>query len=164
MAAALASSPLVHLTASRLRLPRPRASVASSAPGCSRGVCLGWRLAAGWRAGRRCERLRCFSSDGGGGEEGEKRGEEEASAAAAPGEELGSERSRSGSFSSSSSSAGVRCYGVFRHTILKCTRDQPFEMQWSTRGMLYDLFFFSKSEVVFRSIGLIGGVLSISMG
>ena len=77
-----------------------------------------------------------------GGEEGEKRGEEEASAAAAPGEELGSERSRSGSFSSSSSSAGVRCYGVFRHTILKCTRDQPFEMQWSTRGMLYDLFFF----------------------
>ncbi|CAL4944803.1 unnamed protein product [Urochloa decumbens] len=107
MAAALASSPLVHLTTSRLRLPRPRASVASSAPGCSRGVCSVWRLTVGWRAPRRCERLRCFSNDGGGGEEGEKRGEEEASAAAAPAEELGSERSRSGSFSSSSSSSGT---------------------------------------------------------
>jgi hypothetical protein len=81
----------------------------------------------GWRAARRCDRLRCFSNDGGGGEEGEKRGEEEASAAAAPAEELGSERSRSGSFSSSSSSSGVRFYGVFRHILHKCTRDQPLE-------------------------------------
>nr|XP_034577384.1 probable zinc metalloprotease EGY1, chloroplastic [Setaria viridis] len=107
MAGALASSPLVHLTTSRLRLPRPRASVPSPAPGCSRGVCSGWRLTVGWRAARRCDRLRCFSNDGGGGEEGEKRTEEEASAAAAPAEELGSERSRSGSFSSSSSSSGT---------------------------------------------------------
>ncbi|AQK62412.1 putative zinc metalloprotease EGY1 chloroplastic [Zea mays] len=116
MAAALASSPLVHLSTSRLRLPRPRAS-SSSAPGCSIGVCLGWRLKVGWRALRRCDRLRCFSTDGDGVEEGEKRGEEEASATAAPApdpapaetqvgaaEELASERSRSGSFSSSSSS------------------------------------------------------------
>ncbi|KAJ1293265.1 hypothetical protein BS78_01G054400 [Paspalum vaginatum] len=115
MAAALASSPLVHLTTSRLRFPRPPgASVSASAPGCSRGVCLGWRLTVGWRASRQCDRVRCFSTDGGGGEEGEKRGEEEASAATAPAEakvgateDLGSERSRSGSFSSSSSSSGT---------------------------------------------------------
>ncbi|CAN6314949.1 unnamed protein product [Urochloa humidicola] len=107
MAAALASPPLVHLTTSRLRLPRPRASVSSSAPGWSRGVCSGWMLKVGWRAARRCDRLRCFSNEGGGGEEGEKRGEEEAAAAAAPAEEMGSERSRSGSFSSSSSSSGT---------------------------------------------------------
>ncbi|CAN6297499.1 unnamed protein product [Urochloa humidicola] len=107
MAAALASPPLVHLTTSRLRLPRPRASVSSPAPGCPRGLCSGWRLMVAWRAARRCDRLRCFSNDGGGGEEGEKRGEEEASAAAAPAEEMGSERSRSGSFSSSSSSSGT---------------------------------------------------------
>lgn len=83
-------------------------------------MCLGWRLKVGWRALRRRDRLRCFSTDGGGGEEGEKRGEEEASATAAAspasvpaetqvgaGEELPSERSRSGSFSSSSSSSGT---------------------------------------------------------
>ncbi|XP_066366061.1 probable zinc metalloprotease EGY1, chloroplastic isoform X1 [Miscanthus floridulus] len=117
MAAALASSPLVHLTASRLRLPRPRASASSSAPGCWSGVCLGWRLTVGLRAVRRCDRLRCFSTDGGSEEEGEKHGEEETSAAAAApapaetqvgaAEELASERSRSGSFSSSSSSSGT---------------------------------------------------------
>ncbi|ONM10149.1 putative zinc metalloprotease EGY1 chloroplastic [Zea mays] len=120
MAAALASSPLVHLTTSRLRLPRPQASASSSGPVCSIGVCLGWRLKVGWRALRRRDRLRCFSTDGGGGEEGEKRGEEETSATAAAspasvpaetqvgaGEELASERSRSGSFSSSSSSSGT---------------------------------------------------------
>ncbi|XP_062214365.1 probable zinc metalloprotease EGY1, chloroplastic isoform X2 [Phragmites australis] len=109
MSAAIASSPLVHLTASRLRIPRPRAS--ASPPGCSRGACLDWRLTVGRRAARGCGRLRCFSNDRGGGEDGEKRGDEEAAAAAAPSEaqvgaaeELGSERSRSGSFSSSSSS------------------------------------------------------------
>ncbi|ONM10150.1 putative zinc metalloprotease EGY1 chloroplastic [Zea mays] len=136
MAAALASSPLVHLTTSRLRLPRPQASASSSGPVCSIGVCLGWRLKVGWRALRRRDRLRCFSTDGGGGEEGEKRGEEETSATAAAspasvpaetqvgaGEELASERSRSGSFSSSSSSSGVTT---------KCTMDQPLHcLRWS---------------------------------
>ncbi|WVZ57775.1 hypothetical protein U9M48_008118 [Paspalum notatum var. saurae] len=108
MAAALASSPLVHLTSSRLRFP----SVLTSAPGCLRGgVCLGWRLTVGWRAARRCDRVRCFSTEGGDGDEGEKRSEEEASAAAeakvGAAEDLGSERSRSGSFSSSSSTTGT---------------------------------------------------------
>jgi hypothetical protein len=116
MAAALASSPLVHLTASRLRLPRPR--VHAPASGGSRVVSPGWRPTVGWRVVRRCDRLRCLSNDGGGGEDGEKRGEEEATAAAASAEapvgtaeELGSERTRSGNFSSSSTSSRVRCYG-----------------------------------------------------
>ncbi|KAL6636778.1 hypothetical protein ACP70R_024350 [Stipagrostis hirtigluma subsp. patula] len=112
MAAALASQPLVNLTASRLRLPRPRAP--APAPGCSRGVCLGWWQTVGLRAIRRRDRLRCFSTDDGGGEEGEKKVEEEPATAVAPAEaqvgaaeDLGSERSRSGSFSSSSSSSGT---------------------------------------------------------
>ncbi|KAK3145838.1 hypothetical protein QOZ80_3BG0258210 [Eleusine coracana subsp. coracana] len=110
MAGAVASSPLVHLTASRLRLPMPRTY--APAPGCSRVVSAGWRPTVGWRAARRGDRVRCLSNDGGGEEDGEKRGEEEATAVAASAEaqvgtaeELGSERSRSGSFSSSSTSS-----------------------------------------------------------
>ncbi|KAK1643628.1 hypothetical protein QYE76_061433 [Lolium multiflorum] len=112
-AAALASSPLVHLTAAaRLRLPRPRASPSCSRWGCPRGAYLDWRPL------RRCDRMRRFSVDegGGGGEaDGEKRSEEEPAAAAVEAkagaaEEVASERSRSGSFSSSSSpSSVVRC-------------------------------------------------------
>ncbi|KAK1643632.1 hypothetical protein QYE76_061437 [Lolium multiflorum] len=116
-AVALASSPLVHLTAAaRLRLPKPRTSAASS--GCShwgnpRGAYLDWRPL------RRCDRMRRFSVDegGGGGEaDGEKRSEEEPPAAAVEAkagaaEEVASERSRSGSFSSSSSPLST-IYGV----------------------------------------------------
>ncbi|KAM0924741.1 hypothetical protein ACQ4PT_004674 [Festuca glaucescens] len=104
-AAALASSPLVHLTAAaRVRLPKPRASPSCSRWGCPRGAYLDWRPL------RRCDRMRRFSVDegGGGGEaDGEKRSEEEPAAAveakAGAAEEVASERSRSGSFSSSSS-------------------------------------------------------------
>ncbi|KAL6893918.1 hypothetical protein ACP4OV_008016 [Aristida adscensionis] len=124
MAAALASQPLVHLAASRLRLPRPRASAPApggcgSRWGCSRAVWLGWRPTVALRATRRRDRLRCFSTDGGGGEEGEKTAEEEPAAAVAPAEaqvgaaeDLGSERSQSGSFSSSSSSSTPGTPGV----------------------------------------------------
>uniref|UniRef100_A0A453M101 Uncharacterized protein n=1 Tax=Aegilops tauschii subsp. strangulata TaxID=200361 RepID=A0A453M101_AEGTS len=100
-----------HLTAAaRLRLPRPRPSpAASSRWGYPRGAYLDWRPL------RRCDRMRRFSVDegGGGGEDGEKRDEEEAAAPVeakvGAAEELGSERSRSGSFSSSSSpSSAVR--------------------------------------------------------
>ncbi|XP_047092820.1 probable zinc metalloprotease EGY1, chloroplastic [Lolium rigidum] len=107
-AAALASSPLAHLTAAaRLRLPKPRASPSCSRWGCPRGAYLDWRPL------RRCDRMRRFSVDeggGGGGEaDGEKRSDEEPAAAAveAKAEEVASERSRSGSFSSSSSPSSV---------------------------------------------------------
>ncbi|KAG8098496.1 hypothetical protein GUJ93_ZPchr0013g35381 [Zizania palustris] len=120
--AALASSPIVHLTASRarVRLPRPRAPAAATC-GSRGGAGLEWRPKVGLRRTlRRCDdRLMCFSIDGGGGggggggaagggDDGEKGREEEAAAAAAEAkvgvaEELRSERTRSGSFSSSSS-------------------------------------------------------------
>jgi len=116
-AAALASSPLVHhlTAATRLRLPKPRASVSFSRWACPRGAYLDWRPL------RRCDRMRRFSVDeggGGGGEaDGEKRSDEEPAAAAVEAkagaaEEAASERSRSGSFSSSSSPSSSATPGV----------------------------------------------------